>query len=93
MDLFSAICGSIKKKYNLIPQFSIWGLLGTLAGSAAMWFAPGNFIRYEAEGHQGAFLKVIGRIPQNALRLIDYEKTFVLSSYIRDIVFLVEENG
>lgn len=80
-----------KKKYNLIPQFSIWGLLGTLAGSAAMWFAPGNFIRYEAEGHQGAFLKVIGRIPQNALRLIDYEKTLFLVLIFVILYFLLKK--
>lgn len=80
-----------KMKYNLIPQFSILGLLGTLVGSAAMWLAPGNFIRYAAEGHQGAIFKVIGRIPQNALRLIDYEKTLFLVIIFVILYFLLKK--
>lgn len=80
-----------KKKYNIIPQFSIWGLIGTLAGSAALWFAPGNFIRYAAEGHQGAFIKVIGRTPQNALRSIDYEKTLFLVIIFVILYFLLKK--
>lgn len=80
-----------RKEAGSIPAFSIVGLLGVISGSLIMWFAPGNFIRYAAEGHQGSIIKILGRIPQNMIRLVDYETTLFLVLAFVCLYFLTKQ--
>lgn len=64
--------------YGEMPSFARAGAAGVVAGSALLWLAPGNFLRFAAEGHSKSFFHILKEMGKNAMVLFSYESTLLL---------------
>lgn len=58
--------------------FTYAGMAGLVIGSAFLWLAPGNFVRFAAGGYSKSIVHMIGKMWNNAVALFNYESTLLL---------------
>lgn len=67
-----------KIQYVKIPTFAISGFIGTGIGSAFLWLAPGNFVRFAAGHHTKSVFAILKTSIHNVKALLDPNATLLL---------------
>lgn len=74
-------------------HFTYAGMAGLVIGTAFLWLAPGNFVRFAAEGHSKSITHIIRIMWNNAVALFNYESTLLLIvTFLILMIFSRSEN-
>lgn len=70
-----------KKRDHSYPKFAVTGFIGAILGTALLWLAPGNFVRfaaYSAGKHNTSLFHIFYRMIKNVTQLFDIDATLLL---------------